>query len=183
MEFNTKEYNTDKIGSGILEEYVKMFSHLENKSISMLEIGYLDGEFLRWFKDQFKKAHVFGIGINPPGELKDCERTTLLQADQNDMKALLDIKELYQRFDIIIDDGAHRDKETRNSFNCLWSTVKAGGWYCIEDWGAHYQHLEYGDMGKVISHILINKESLGISNMKITCKANFTSLACFQKKL
>ena len=97
------------------------------------------------------------------------------------MRRLLEIGNAKGKFDIIIDDASHRDKETRNSFNCLWQFVNPGGWYIVEDWAAHYKHLEYGDMGKVVSHILINKNNLGIRNLEILCKADYMSLACFQK--
>ena len=41
------EYNTDKINSGIISKYEKLFSELKYQPIKMLEVGYLDGEFLR----------------------------------------------------------------------------------------------------------------------------------------
>jgi len=176
------EYNTDKISSGIASKYLEMFADLKDKPLRMMEVGYLDGEFLRWFKDHFKNSQVYGVGIYPPGELKDCERTELFQGNQNDTRRLLEIGHSMDALDIIIDDASHRDEETRNCFNCLWQFVKPGGWYIIEDWGAHYQHFQYGDMGKVISNILINKNWLGVSNIEILYTLGH-SLACFQKKL
>jgi len=174
-------YNTDKIKSGIIAEYEKLFVDLKNEKLKILEIGYLEGEFLRWFKDHFKQSETFGISIYPPCELKDSERIKLLQADQNDTKTLIEIGHTFGKFDIIFDDASHRDIETRNSFNCLWQFVNSKGWYIIEDWGAHYEHLQYGDMGKVISNILINKNGLNISNIRIICNHQGLSLACFQK--
>ena len=179
------EYSTDKIDSGLIREYEGMLGRLRNTPIKMLEVGYLRGGFLRWFRDNFKQSEVFGIDIKEPPELKDNQdnRIKMFQIDQNDSEGLVLFASKYGIFDVIIDDGAHRDIETKNTFDCLWRFLRPGGWYIIEDWGAHYKHSQYGEVGKIISDIMINKNKLGIAQIKIECSSNFVSMAWFKKNL
>ena len=175
-------FNTDKIQAGITDEYLEMFKAWKNSPVKLLEVGYLEGEFLRWFKANFTKAEVFGIGINPPIDLSDKE-IKLFQVDQNNIDGLLNFGTEHGKFNIICDDGSHKEKETRNSFNCLWQFVKPGGWYVIEDWSIHYKYFQYGERAKVIGDIMTQKIKLGINEIKIMDKAGGCSLAFFQKKL
>jgi demethylmacrocin O-methyltransferase len=178
-------YSTDKIDSGLIYEYEGTLSRLRNKPIKMLEVGYLRGDFLRWFRDNFKQSKVFGIDVKEPLELEDNEdgRIKMFQVNQNDSEGLILFGSKYGNFDIIIDDGAHRDVETKNTFDCLWRFLNPGGWYAIEDWGAHYKHSQYGEMGKVIADIMINKNKLGIEQLKLFCNQSFVSIAWFKKNL
>jgi len=43
------------------------------------------------------------------------------------------IRESGGNFDIIIDDGGHKNKQIKTSFDNLWPTLKPGGMYFIED--------------------------------------------------
>ena len=41
--------------------------------------------------------------------------------------------------DLVVDDGSHRYKETKSSFETLLPLLRPGGTYIIEDWGwAHW---------------------------------------------
>ena len=179
------EYSTDKFDSGLIREYESMLNRLRNTPIKMLEVGYLRGGFLRWFRDNFKQSEVFGIDINAIPELKDNEngKIKMAQIDQNDSEGLVLFAVKNGNFDIVIDDGSHRDVETKNTFDCLWRFLRPNGWYVIEDWGAHYKHSQYGEMGKLIADIMINKTKLGIAHIKIECSSNFVSMAWFKKNL
>lgn len=54
------------------------------------------------------------------------------QSNENDLKQLK-----FKSYDIIIDDGYHASKHQQISFKELWSNLKFGGYYIIED--LHYQ--------------------------------------------
>jgi len=174
-------YNTDKAQSGITDEYLKMFGDWKSRPFKLLEVGYLKGGFLDWTKKNFSKASVYGIGNRPPIDLPDKE-IKLFQVDQNDIDGLISFGRANGDFDVICDDASHKEKETRNCFNCLWQFVKPGGWYIIEDWTIHYKHFEYGEMAKVIGDIMIHKIRFGVNQIKIIDKAG-CSLAFFQKNL
>lgn len=43
------------------------------------------------------------------------------------------VKESGGNFDVIIDDGGHRNDMILNSITALWPTINPGGWYFVED--------------------------------------------------
>lgn len=43
------------------------------------------------------------------------------------------VRETGGQFDVVIDDGGHRNNQILNSFEVLWPTVKPGGLYFLED--------------------------------------------------
>jgi len=174
-------YNTDKLQSGITDEYLNMFKEWTTRPIKLLEIGYLNGGFLNWVREVFADSSVYGIGIHPPISMPD-KNIHLFQVDQNNIEGLIAFGKEHGNFDIICDDASHKEKETRNSFNCLWQFVNPGGWYVIEDWSIHYKYFEYGEMAKVISNIMIHKMKFGVNQIKIIDRAG-CSLAFFQKNL
>ena len=59
----------------------------------------------------------------------------IVMGDQANESDLLQLKQ--KEYDIIIDDGFHASKHQQISFKTLWSNVKFGGYYIIED--LHYQ--------------------------------------------
>lgn len=54
------------------------------------------------------------------------------QSNENDLQQLK-----IKMYDIIIDDGYHASKHQQITFKVLWSNIKSGGFYIIED--LHYQ--------------------------------------------
>ncbi len=122
-------YNTDK--KELLGEYEKLFDSIKDKPVKFLEIGIWEGGSLKWAKDFFTNGDILGIDLKLPAIKED--RVTMKVCDQNDTDALNELG----TFDIIIDDGSHLDKETRNCFDVLWPKLNKGGWYVIEDWDAY----------------------------------------------
>ena len=59
----------------------------------------------------------------------------IIIGDQSNVNDLQQLK--FKTYDIIIDDGYHASKHQQISFKTLWSSIKSGGWYIIED--LHYQ--------------------------------------------
>jgi hypothetical protein len=55
--------------------------------------------------------------------------------DQSNETDLLQLKDKY--YDVIIDDGYHATKHQQITFKTLWSNIKPGGYFIIED--LHYQ--------------------------------------------
>ena len=88
------------------------------------------------FSDYFNKSNIVGLDI----ENKDynIERVEIFCGDQSDKKILNRIIEKYKTFDVIIDDGSHKNKDVINSFNHLFPYLKFGGLYVIEDLQTSY---------------------------------------------
>ena len=138
---------TDKATYGYTALYDKYFSSMREKNIDILEIGIYKGASLDMWSSYFLDANVFGIDdcsgghtenphLNPTNE-KDMEQMRLkgykvFNADQSNRgdlkKALKDNK-----FDIIVDDGSHFQADQQISFGAMFSTMKPGGYYVIED--------------------------------------------------
>lgn len=74
------------------------------------------------------------------------DRTTFLQVDQTDTGRLQHIGDEHGPFDVIIDDGSHRNADIRTSLWSLFSYLKEGGHYVIEDTQTSYIPDYGGDM-------------------------------------
>lgn len=74
------------------------------------------------------------------------ERTTFVQADQTNTASLQRIGDEHGPFDVIIDDGSHRNADIRTSLWCLFPFLKEGGYYVIEDTQTSYIPSYGGDM-------------------------------------
>jgi glycosyltransferase involved in cell wall biosynthesis len=136
-----------------LEEYEKEFAGIKDSVQKYLEIGiWQRGSSLKWAKKYFKNAAIYGIDILPV-KVDGC---VTFRADQNDSAALDKIGRENGPFDIIIDDGSHFERETRNSFNCLFKYLKMGGIYIIEDWAAFSIGPEYKGMDTLVLQLLCN---------------------------
>jgi len=57
------------------------------------------------------------------------------------------------QFDAVVDDGGHRNKQIRTSFEELWPHVKPGGLYFLEDLQVGRRH-PFSDGGVVMSDIM-----------------------------
>lgn len=126
--------------------YGVFLSSKRNQPIKLLEIGlgcdmhygpgasvqvwknYLHQESEIWMADvdsmcvEKYLTHEFMLGIN-----------TLVGDQRNPVILSQWIKETGGHFDVIIDDGGHRNSMIEHSFNALWPALKSGGLYFVED--------------------------------------------------
>lgn len=176
-------YNTDKIANGLMENYKTLFSPLQYKRLSILEIGILEGESLLYWDDYFKHPEtvIVGLDLNLP-QVEFGDRVKVFECDQNDSTRLQAIAEEYGPFDIIIDDGSHFRKETENCFQKLFSSVTDGGYYVIEDWAVGYWRDRpiYTGMVELINDLIARIPELSISESRIILEKN-KALAFFRK--
>jgi len=125
------KYRTDKSSAyhNYTDIYFRFFNDTKNDIHNVLELGILYGNSLRMWRDFFKNAEIYGIDINP-----DCvfheERIKVLIGNQTDQDVLINLPE---NFDIIIDDAGHHSDEQIKSFEYLFSKLKFGGIYVVED--------------------------------------------------
>ena len=141
-------YQTDKIDHGYLEIYENYFNKLQNKNLTILEIGIADGKSLLMWSDYFKNSKIIGIDIHKINlEEKKLNRKNIFihQGSQSDKKFIDEIIKEYTEFDIIIDDGSHLAKDVKKSFELLFPSLKENGLYVIEDIQTSYNHFFGGN--------------------------------------
>ena len=176
------QYNTDKFKHGLIDEYIKIFDHLKDEKLNILEVGIFNGGSLLWMADYFKNASISGIDLKLPDISH--ERIKMSVCDQENLINLDRIGKELGKFDIIIDDGSHEFLKTEGTNIALFPYLKSGGLYIIEDFIADYwpEFPQYKDIHKLIFEIAENKNKLGISDFNIILKEPKCSLAIFKKK-
>jgi hypothetical protein len=110
----------------------------------LLEIGLNRNEnassipsLLMWDTYFHKNVNITGFDIISDFEKYNGRNPNIkiMIGDQSKVSDLL--KLTYKKYDIIIDDGWHASEHQQVTFKTLWSSVKPGGYFVIED--LHYQ--------------------------------------------
>lgn len=129
------KYGTDKSSKShaYCKYYDMMFSHLIDKGIRLFEIGVDKGDSLLMWAEYFKNATVIGADLRADYEYLHTDRINTVVMDQSSKGDLILVAELYNDFDIIIDDGSHQSADMILSFETLFPYLKSGGYYVIED--------------------------------------------------
>lgn len=137
-----KKYNCDK---GYSHDYIaiynKYFENIRHKPLKFLEIGFLVGDSAHMWEEYFPSAELHFLDNN-----RECinrastltSRSHLHIVDQSKEADLVNFVNQVGLFDIIIDDGGHTMVQQKTSFNVLFSYVKPGGLYIIEDLHTSY---------------------------------------------
>jgi hypothetical protein len=127
--------NTDK--SSLIHNYcVKYEKYLPFKrtdKLKILEIGVLNGESLRMWKDYYVSSNIIGIDITKEAKVYEEERIKIEIGSQTDPTFLNQVTIDYGMFDMIVDDGSHVNNDVIFSFQHLFEHVKPGGIYVVED--------------------------------------------------
>lgn len=144
------KHNSDKYGSHFYTEIYERYMYpKKNKHIKILEIGvggyvngnysdtHLGGESLRMWRDYFKKGSIVGLDIFEK-KINLGNRVKIFKGSQNNSITLSQVVKQYKKFDFIIDDGSHKSKDVIFSFKYLFSFLKEGGYYFIEDTQSSY---------------------------------------------
>jgi hypothetical protein len=123
---------TDKSSAyhNYLSLYSTHFSHIRERENRILEIGILKGESLKIFETYFPNSEILGIDIHDKKAF-ETDRIKTICADQSDINFLSSFED--SSFDVILDDGSHRLDHQQISFGYLFSKLKPGGIYIIED--------------------------------------------------
>lgn len=140
------KYQTDKYDSShtiknmsFCDIYDKYFINIRYNVKKFVEIGILNGQSLRMWKEYFPNAIIYGIDINPDCKQYEEERIKCFIGDQNDDNFLLKIKNIIGKYDILVDDGSHITKHQIKSFNFLYENCNNNGFYIIEDLRNSYE--------------------------------------------
>lgn len=142
-----QEY-TSKVPWGYLDIYERLWKPIQDKPITLLEIGVYNGNSMRTWCRWFTTATIVGIDKNPDNPM-NTDRAEIHFGLQDDIGFLESVANQYKGFDIIIDDGSHVWNDQKISFEFLWDYIKPGGMYIIEDLHTSYirenAHEEYGN--------------------------------------
>ncbi len=146
------KYNSDKNNYGYPKVYESIFRNFKDKPINLLEIGigtmipgahstmvhvygengnYKPGASLRAFRDYFPNGNIYGGDVQLDCMFSEERINTLLFNSLVKEECDNTLKDL--QFDIIIDDGDHTNSSQETTFRNLWSRIKPGGYYFIED--------------------------------------------------
>lgn len=129
---------------GYAPHYDRVLSPIRLDPVKLLEIGVGGGEGVRMWLDYFSNgSQIYGVDnqrdTNPWDTPGKRGRYTFCQGDQSCATFwACFIADYGKEWDIIIDDGSHRNDHIITTFQSLWQYIKPGGFYCIEDLGVGY---------------------------------------------
>lgn len=133
-------HGTDKFGyHDYTPNYFALLDGWQDRPLRMLEIGVggygfedRGGESLATWRDFFPNASITGIDIQRK-TMDLGPRVTILQGSQVDAEFLAQTVAEHGPFDIILDDGSHRNDHVIQTFEMLFEGLAPGGVYIIED--------------------------------------------------
>jgi Methyltransferase domain len=107
--------------------------------VSFLEIGVFRGGSLRMWRDFFAPgSRLTFLDIDPACKALEIPGVDIRIGDQTDVAFLTQTSAECGPFDVIVDDGGHRMEHQLTSFHALWSSLKDGGLYIVEDTHSSY---------------------------------------------
>ena len=115
------------------ELYERLFLQWKNDPIKIFEIGIANGGSLEMWQTYFPKARIFAADIDPKTQFNNDRVTTLIADQANRAQLAAAIETAGGDIDILIDDGGHTMEQQQVSLGYLFPSVRAGGYYVIED--------------------------------------------------
>jgi hypothetical protein len=159
------KYKTDKgYAHDYMPVYEQYFNSRRDHELTILEIGFAEGNSARMWEEYFPKAELHFIDINKEamqkGSLLLSHRSYTHLVDQSDARSLRQFAEhLGKKIDIIIDDGSHKNRDQILSFEALFPYVTSGGCYVIEDLHTSYWSL-YGGGGDTLQPMALKSSAI-----------------------
>lgn len=141
LEAFARQFDTDKQAGqneylALYLEYFKRHDMWRDAPLKILEIGTNKGSSLRMWAEYFPKATVTGLDITRQYELPgmlDNDRIKTYLVDAGDPTKLGGFFAADDKFDIIIDDGSHDQKDMQVAWGVLFHHLAGGGVYIMED--------------------------------------------------
>ena len=164
------EYCKDKKNKthGFSKYYEKHLSFLKEKKIKILEIGSFSGASAAAFSKYFSNCEIYCLDINISNFKYYSKKIHVFGLDTSNPEMVtkflkkISLKETFKYFDIIIDDGSHKQSDQLNALNHFYEYLVDGGFYVIEDYKFpnYFKHLnDVNDINidELINHILKKK--------------------------
>jgi SAM-dependent methyltransferase len=132
------KYDTDKNVNfhNYTRQYNSLLHNFREKPIKYLEIGVWNGGSIKAFRETFKKSTCC-LGLDTDSRCKnyeDVENNVFVEiGDATDSNFIQQITTKYGSFDVILDDGSHKNKDVIKSFELLFPLLNDNGLYIVED--------------------------------------------------
>lgn len=163
-----KGYVSDKWAS-YLPVYDRWFAAYQNQPVNLLEVGVQNGGSLQIWGKYFAQAkRIVGCDINP-----DCAK--LSYDDAHISLVLGDVKTASVReqilaksnvYDIIIDDGSHKNADIIKTFQYFYPRLAPGGIYVVEDLHCSYWAKWHGGLWRADSAMEFFKNLTDVVNLE-----------------
>ena len=164
------EYSKDKENKthGFSKYYEKHLSFLKKKNIKILEIGSFSGASAAAFSKYFPNCEIYCLDINISNFKYYSKKIHVFGLNSSNPKMVSKfIKKIKDRdtlkyFDVIIDDGSHKQSDQLNALNHFYEYLVDGGFYIIEEYKFpnYFKHLnDVNDIkiDELADHILKKK--------------------------
>jgi hypothetical protein len=131
-------YKSDKNSSfhNYCRQYEKVMEQYRAQAISFLEIGVFKGESVKIWREVFPNAKcIVGIDINPDcKQYENPSQSIFIEiGDATNPSFLEYIHTKYGAFDVILDDGSHRNDHVIRTFEGLFPLMNDNGLFIVED--------------------------------------------------
>ena len=121
------------------EVYDHLFKDFQNKPITFVEIGILNGGSLFMWREFFgEKARIIGIDLNPKAKKWEKDGFEIYIGNQADPNFWNDFKLKVGSIDILIDDGGHTYPQQIITTESILDIINDGGILAIEDTHTSY---------------------------------------------
>lgn len=121
------------------EIYDRHLSKYRGTDVHIMEIGVYHGGSLQMWKYYFgPKAKLYGVDINPNCKKLEENQIQIFIGDQEDREFLRTIVKNIPKIDILIDDGGHKMKQQKSTFEELFNHIDRNGIYLCEDLHTSY---------------------------------------------
>lgn len=117
-----------------LPEYERLvFSNLTEPSM-ILEWGVLDGASIKFLSQRFPKSAIVGVDIlSYKDSWPHSSFISYEKVDQGNTEEVRSLYAKYGQFDLIIDDGSHKQDHQANCLKRAIQWMRHGGYYIVED--------------------------------------------------
>lgn len=169
-----------------LDAYGHFLDPIRDEISRVLEIGVQNGGSLEVWARYFPNVtHVVGCDIDTAcGELTFSDaRISVVVGDASEKRTQKKVLEACPTFDLIIDDGSHRQDDVITAFWAYFPRVSYGGYMIIEDlstsyWQSHGGGLTYPESSMQFLKLLadiVNFEHWGIPARRADALAGFSA--------
>jgi len=120
--------------SSYFSVYETLFSRFQEKALTFVEIGVLNGGSLFMWREYFgPKARIIGIDLNPAAKKWESFGFEIFIGDQLDVNFWREFFAQVGKADIVLDDGGHTNAQQIVTLASCIDNIKDGGLFVVED--------------------------------------------------